>query len=248
MKHKRINSFPFILLLVSTIDSKMNHFVYSMFIFFLIFKFNNYFYNIIIYGMHEFKSQKLIKTRFQMNKIRLGKIVLQDNQYPFRIEHTFHSNHTPCLSHYASNASHSCTQHNSWTDSFPVFFSVFRYDIRFCFGLYEFWTSCVENLPRSCETQSLWVISNHIYCKPLKYKYKKQYLLLAAQRKSVRVTHFLDLQCRLVSHSFLIFLKRWRSKNATAFSLSGRNGTINAITIALNIKQLKGTFILLATT
>ena len=113
VKHKRINSFPFILLLVSTIDSKMNHFVYSMFIFFLIFKFNNYFYNIIIYGMHEFKSQKLIKTRFQMNKIRLGKIVLQDNQYPFRIEHTFHSNHTPCLSHYASNASHSCTQHNS---------------------------------------------------------------------------------------------------------------------------------------
>ena len=74
---------------------------------------STYFYNNMIYGMHEFISQRLIKTRFQMNKIRLGKIVLQDNQYPFRIEHTFHSNHTPCLSHYASNASHSCTQHNS---------------------------------------------------------------------------------------------------------------------------------------
>ena len=84
-----------------------------IFIFFLIFKFHNYFYNNIIYGMHEFNSQRWIKTRFQMSKIRLGKTVLLDNQYPFRIEHTFHSNHTPCLSHYASNASHSCTQHNS---------------------------------------------------------------------------------------------------------------------------------------
>ena len=73
-------------------------------------------------------------------------------------------------------------------------------------------------------------------------------LLLAAQRKSVRVTHFLDLQCRFVSHSFLIFLKRWRSKNAKALSFSGKNDNINAITIALNIKKLKENFILLPTT
>jgi len=73
-------------------------------------------------------------------------------------------------------------------------------------------------------------------------------LLLAAQRKSVRVTHFPDLQCRFVSHSFLIFLKRWRSKKAKAFTFSGRNATINAITIALSIKQLKGSFILLPKT
>ena len=73
-------------------------------------------------------------------------------------------------------------------------------------------------------------------------------LLLAAQRKSVRVTHLLDRQCRFVSHSFLMFLKRWRSKKAKAFSFSGKNATNNAITIALNIKKLKGSFILLPTT
>ena len=76
----------------------------------------------------------------------------------------------------------------------------------------------------------------------------KIHLLLAAQRKSVRVTHFLDLQCRLVSHSFLIFLKRWRSKNAKAFSFLGKNANINAITIALSIKQLKESFILFSIT
>ena len=97
--------------------------------------------------------------------------------------------------------------------------------------------------------KSFLIIGNIIvvYCKPLKYN-KQKYLLLAAQRKSVRVTHFLDLQCRLVSHSFLIFLIRWRSKNANAFSFSGRNANINAITIAFNIKQLKENFILLPTT
>ena len=85
-----------------------------------------------------------------------------------------------------------------------------------------------------------------VYWNSLKHKIIN--LLLAAQRKSVRVTHFLDLQFRLVSHSFLIFLKRWRSKNANAFSFSGKNANINAITIALSIKQLKENFILLPTT
>ena len=185
---------------------------------------------------------------FQMSKILLGKIVLLDNQYPSRIEHTFHSNHTPCLSHYASNASHSCTQHNSWIDSFPFFFSLFRYDIRFCLVPFEFWTSCVENLPRSYEKHYQQIRQYELLSAAIFKNLNKIHLLLAAQRKSVRVTHLLDLQWRLVSHSFLIFLKRWRSKNAKAFSFAGRNATINAITIALSIKQLKGSFILLPTT